>query len=214
MKVDRDPFSVNLIAVTKTVPIERIAESADAGIRLFGENRIQEAEPKVRAFREIATKEGYYNVEWHFIGHLQSNKVRKAVGLFDVIHSVDSVELAETINREAERIGKIQKVFIQVKLSHEQTKHGVAEEGFFELLKAVSTMENLNLVGLMTLPPYFEDPELSRPYFRRLAQLRDEAQARGYTIPHLSMGMSHDCEVAIEEGATYIRVGTALFGQR
>ncbi len=214
IKAKRDPFEVNLIAVTKTVEIERIREAADAGLRLFGENRVQEAQDKIPAFASIALKEGFSKIEWHFIGHLQSNKARQAVRLFDMIHSVDSVELATQLNKEASKIGKVQPILIQVKLSEGETKHGVKEDELWVLIDHITQLRNLSLQGLMTLPPYFEAPEDTRPYFRRLVALRKTVQDRGIALPHLSMGMSHDCEVAIEEGATYIRVGTAIFGER
>ncbi len=214
MKSERDPFEVNLIGVTKTVPVELITEAADAGIRLFGESRVQEAEEKIASFAPIALKEGFSGVQWHFIGHLQRNKARQAVRLFDMIHSLDSLELAWELNKEASKIGKIQQALIQLKLSEEETKHGLPESCLFDLLKAVSSMDNLSVLGLMTIPPLFEKPESSRPYFQKLASLRERAQREGFNLPYLSMGMSSDYEIAIEEGATFIRVGTAIFGQR
>ena len=214
MKVERDPFEVNLIAVTKTVGIDRIREAADAGLRLFGENRVQEAQDKIPAFAPIALQEGFSNIQWHFIGHLQGNKARHAVRLFDMIHSVDSISIAKELDKEASKLGKVQPILIQVKLSQEETKHGIREDDLWGLVNFIAQSANLSLQGLMTLPPYFEDPEGSRPYFRRLADIRKTIQEKGIALPHLSMGMSHDCEVAIEEGATFIRVGTAIFGER
>jgi|SRR5208337_221148 len=207
----RNPNEVSLIAVTKTVEIEKIKEAIDIGLRIFGENRVQEAQKKVPGFKSEVSDSG---IEWHLIGHLQNNKAKYAVRLFDLIHTVDSVELAEEINRQAEKIDKIQTVLVQVKLSGEETKHGVSEDDLVPLLKKVKGMNNLKLKGLMTIPPFFEDPEKTRPYFRRLRELRDKAEKAGCGLTELSMGMSNDFEVAIEEGATMVRIGTALFGER
>jgi pyridoxal phosphate enzyme (YggS family) len=211
MRAGREPSKVRLIAVTKTVDIDLIRKAVDIGIREFGENRVQEAQKKIKSNKlSVATE----SIHWHLIGHLQKNKVKTAVGLFDLIHSVDSVELAEEINSQAAKIGKRQRVLIQVKLSEEETKHGVAENDLFGLAREISAFGNLKLEGLMTLPPFFEDPEKARPYFRKLSGLRNEAAQRNLGLPELSMGMSHDFEVAIEEGATMVRVGTAIFGER
>ncbi len=210
MRAGRDPSEVVLIAVTKTVPAERIKEAVDLGIRLIGENRVQEAKEKIERLRDELPE----TVQWHMIGHLQKNKVRPAVMLFDMIQSVDSIELARKINRVAADFGKVQRVLIQVKLSEEETKHGVSEEALEALVEEVLSLENLSLEGLMTIPPFFEDPELVRPYFRRLRQLRDKLNEKGYRLKELSMGMSGDYEVAVEEGATMVRVGTAIFGRR
>ncbi len=203
----RSPDGIKLIAVTKTVEIEKMKEAVDIGLRTFGENRVQEAQKKV-----LELMGGL--IEWHLIGHLQKNKAKYAVGLFDFIHTIDSVELAEEINRQAEKIDKIQMVLVQVKLSAEETKHGVSEEDLVPLLKRVKEMTNLQLKGLMSIPPFFEDPEKARPYFRRLRELSDKAEKAGCDMTELSMGMSNDFEVAIEEGATMVRIGTALFGER
>ncbi|NOX19713.1 MAG: YggS family pyridoxal phosphate-dependent enzyme [Nitrospirae bacterium] len=210
MRAGRDPSEVVLIAVTKTVSAERIKEAVDLGIRLIGENRVQEAKEKIERLRDELPE----TVQWHMIGHLQKNKVRPAVMLFDMIQSVDSIELARKINRVAADFGKVQRVLIQVKLSEEETKHGVSEEALEALVEEVLSLENLSLEGLMTIPPFFEDPELVRPYFRRLRQLRDKLNEKGYRLKELSMGMSGDYEVAVEEGATMVRVGTAIFGRR
>ncbi|HKN19541.1 MAG TPA: YggS family pyridoxal phosphate-dependent enzyme [Dissulfurispiraceae bacterium] len=211
MRAGRSPDGVKLIAVTKTVEIEKIKEAVDIGLRIFGENRVQEAQKKIPALKSDVSDSG---IEWHLIGHLQKNKAKYAVPLFDLIHTIDSVELAEEINRQAEKIDKIQKVLVQVKLSGEETKHGVSEEGLVPLLKRVKGMNNLNLKGLMAIPPFFEDPEKTRPYFRRLRELIETAEKAGCNLTELSMGMSNDFEVAIEEGATMVRIGTALFGER
>jgi PLP dependent protein len=207
----RNPFDVKLVAVTKTVGTDKIREAIDLGLRSFGENRVQEAEAKIAALKTDVQNE---IVEWHLVGHLQKNKVKTAVHLFDLIHSVDSPELAKLIDTEAGKLGKVQRVLIQVKLSEEETKHGVAAEKLPDLLRAVSGMDHLSLEGLMTLPPFFEDPEKARPFFRRLRELRDEAESEGLNLPELSMGMTNDFEAAILEGATIVRIGTALFGER
>ena len=207
----RGPFDIKLVAVTKTVDIDRIKEAIDLGLRVFGENRVQEAKEKISALRfEIRDSE----VEWHLIGHLQKNKAKIAVMLFDMIHSLDSVSLAEEINKYAEKAGKIQRVLIQVKLSGEETKSGVAREGLMNLIGSVSGMKNLKLEGLMTMPPFFDSPGMARPYFRELRELRDNAESEGYKLPELSMGMTNDFEVAILEGATMVRIGTEIFQER
>ncbi|HWR57931.1 MAG TPA: YggS family pyridoxal phosphate-dependent enzyme, partial [Thermodesulfovibrionales bacterium] len=211
MRAGREPGDVKLIAVTKTVGIESIREAINAGLRVFGENRVQEAQEKLMSDELKVMSE---RIEWHLIGHLQRNKAKYAVRLFDLIHSVDSVELAGEIDRSAEKNGKIQDVLVEVKLSHERTKHGVSRTDLTGLLKEVAGFKHLNLVGLMTIPPFFDNPEDARPYFRELRNLRDEAVSSGFALPQLSMGMSGDFEVAIEEGATMVRVGTAIFGER
>ncbi|MEW6570617.1 MAG: YggS family pyridoxal phosphate-dependent enzyme [Nitrospirota bacterium] len=207
----RSPFDVKLIAVTKTVGTERIKEAVELGLRAFGENRVQEAKVKISNLRSQISNSV---IEWHLIGHLQKNKAKTAIRLFDVIQTLDSIELAALLNKCAEREGKSQRVLIQVKLSEEEAKHGVEPKKLMELIEAVSKMENLMLEGLMMMPPFFEDPEMARPYFRRLRELRDEAERRGYRFPELSMGMTNDFEIAILEGATMVRIGTALFGER
>jgi pyridoxal phosphate enzyme (YggS family) len=208
MRAGRAPDEIRLIAVTKTVSIERIREAVEAGLRIFGENRVQEAIPKIAFFR------GHGTVKWHLIGHLQKNKAKKAVEIFDVIESVDSRELAERINRCAGEAGKIQPVFIQVKLGDEETKHGIPAEEVEDLVGDVSQMENIRVEGLMAVPPYHENPEEVRPYFRKLRRIRDDLVTKGFPVRGLSMGMSHDFEVAIEEGATEVRIGTEIFGRR
>jgi pyridoxal phosphate enzyme (YggS family) len=211
LRTDRNPFVVNLIAVTKTVGIDKIKEAIEWGLRVFGENKVQEAKEKIEHCRiHIAD----CKIEWHLVGHLQRNKAKTAVQLFDIIHSLDSIGLAEDINKQAEKAGKIQRVLIQVKLSEEETKHGVSKKGLMDLVKTVSEMKNLKLEGLMTMPPFFDKAEMARPFFRELRELRDNAEKSGYQLPELSMGMTNDFEVAIEEGATMVRVGTAIFGER
>jgi len=212
MSADRPPDSVVLVAVTKTVPIDKIQEAIDAGLRIFGENRVQEARDKIMWFQ--ANPHGNIGVQWHMIGHLQTNKAKQAVQLFELIHSVDSPDLAEELNAQAAKIGKVQRVLVEVKLSAEEAKQGVSERGLIPLLTFIRDCENLKLEGLMTMPPYNPDAEAARPYFRRLCALRDEMRRAGFNLPELSMGMSHDFTVAIQEGATMVRVGTALFGER
>ncbi|MEN2986185.1 MAG: YggS family pyridoxal phosphate-dependent enzyme [Thermodesulfovibrionaceae bacterium] len=208
LRVGREPDDIKLIAVTKSQPVDKIKEAIDYGLRIFGENRVQEAKIKIAELKN-------FNIQWHMIGHLQTNKVKDAVNLFEVIHSVDSEKLAKFIDKEAEKRGKIQRVLIQVKLSEEDTKYGIKEEEVEKLIEVCLNLKNIKVEGLMTIPPYFENPEDVRPYFKKLRQIRDELNRKGYDfIKELSMGMSHDFEVAIEEGATMVRIGTALFGQR
>ena len=211
LMANRCPSEVHLVVVTKTVDAAAIRAAVDSGLRLFGENRVQEAKNKILSDEVHAIPE---KLEWHLIGHLQKNKARDAVQLFELIHTVDSIELAEELDKQAEKIGKIQRVLIQVKLAAEETKHGVSERGLPELLEKTAQMRHLRLEGLMTIPPYLENVKDVIPYFRRLRELRDEAEKNGYRLPELSMGMSHDYEAAIEEGATMVRIGTAIFGER
>jgi pyridoxal phosphate enzyme (YggS family) len=207
----RDPREVKLIAVSKTHPADTIREAIAAGCKSFGENKVQEAEGKIAEIGRAAA-------EWHLIGHLQSNKARKAVQLFDVIHSLDSVELPERLDRICIEEGRNElPVLVQVDLAGEETKSGVAEADLDELVSFLSRCERLAFIGLMVLPPYFEDPEATQTYFVRLREMRDRLASEGKFkrgSGELSMGMSHDFEVAIEEGATMVRVGTAIFGER
>jgi len=207
----RNPFDVTLVAVTKTVDAGRIKEAVSLGLRVFGENRVQEAQKKIEQCKEECAD---CQVEWHMIGHLQKNKAKIAVRLFDLIHSIDSIGLAEEVNTCASKENKVQKVLIEVKLSEEETKQGVGKENLMGLIRAATTMKNLKLTGLMTIPPFFEDPEMARPFFRELRELRDNAEKNGYALPELSMGMTNDFEVAILEGATMVRIGTGIFGER
>lgn len=211
LKADRSPDEVQLIVVTKTVGTKGILEAVAAGIRVLGENRVQEAKKKILSDEIRAMPE---KLQWHLIGHLQKNKAKDAVRFFELIHSVDSIELAAELDRQAEKIGKIQRILIQVKLSDEETKSGITEKGFPELLKTITQLKHLQLEGLMTIPPYLENVRDIVPYFRRLRELRDQAEKAGFRLPELSMGMSHDYEAAIEEGATMVRIGTAIFGER
>lgn len=199
----RDPRKITLVAVSKTYPAETIRQAMAAGLNVFGENRVQEAEAKIG---EIGR-----DVRWHLIGHLQSNKARKAVQLIDVIHSLDSVELAERLERICLEEGRNRlDVLVQVDLAGEAAKSGVTEADLPLLTKYLATCKCLLLKGFMLMPPFFEDAEDTRPYFRHLREIRDEMLPGG----ELSMGMSHDLEVAIEEGATMVRVGTSIFGRR
>ena len=206
LRAGRRPEEVRLVGAIKGVDVDRIAEAVESGLEIVGENYVQEALRK----REVLGD----RVRWHMIGHLQRNKARHAVGLFEMIHSVDSLKLAQELQKRAAKEGREVGVLLQVNLSGEETKSGVAPEGVQELAEAISEMPNLRLKGLMTMPPYFEDPEGARPYFQALRRLRDELQRQGLPVEELSMGMSADFEVAIEEGATLVRVGTAIFGQR
>jgi PLP dependent protein len=211
LRSGRSPEEIRLIAVSKTHPTEILRLAIAAGVRDLGENRVQEAEGKIKELRDS-------QVRWHMIGHLQSNKARRVVQLFDVVHSLDSSDLAERLNRICEEEERtVLPVLIEVKLGEEETKTGIREEELPALLETIKRCSRLKLKGLMTVPPYFEDRELVRPFFRRLRELRDNLRDRGLfdsKVGELSMGMSHDFQVAIEEGATMVRVGTAIFGER
>ncbi|MDP3049037.1 MAG: YggS family pyridoxal phosphate-dependent enzyme [Thermodesulfovibrionales bacterium] len=211
IRAGRKPEDIKLIAVTKTISIQQIKEAIDAGLRIFGESKVQEAREKIQNSK---FKIQDSNIEWHLIGHLQKNKAKTAVELFEIIHSIDSVELAEIADKHAEKAGKIQKILLQVKLSDEISKYGTLKDNLFELVREISEMKNLRIEGLMTIPSFFENPESARPYFSELRTLRDKAETMGFNLPELSMGMTNDFEVAIEEGATMVRIGTAIFGER
>ncbi|MCK7505230.1 MAG: YggS family pyridoxal phosphate-dependent enzyme [Desulfobacterales bacterium] len=205
----RDPQSVRLMAVSKTVAPERIRQALDAGVTLLGENYVQEAREKIPAIGHVA--------EWHMIGHLQTNKVKYVVNLFDWIHSVDRLELARELDKRAGQNNRRLNVLIEVNVSGEESKSGIEATQALELVRQVSLLPNINLRGLMTMPPYSDNPENSRPYFQALRKLRDDISAADIPSIHmdeLSMGMTDDFEVAIEEGATIIRVGRAIFGNR
>jgi pyridoxal phosphate enzyme (YggS family) len=205
-KIGRDPNEIKLVAVSKTVEVDRIMEAIEAGVSILGENYVQEAQKKIE---EIGRP-----VSWHFIGHLQTNKAKYAIRLFDMIHSLDSVPLAEELNRRAEQADRVMGVMIEVNLSKEATKFGTDEEVVVNLAKRIQNLNHLSLEGLMTMPPYFDSPELSRPYYIALRELKEKMVKEGVPMKDLSMGMSNDFEIAIEEGATYVRVGTAIFGPR
>jgi pyridoxal phosphate enzyme (YggS family) len=205
---NRPKSDVALMAVSKVHPVEAILEAYAAGQRLFGENRVQEFQEKSPHLKELS------GAEFHLIGPLQSNKTAKAAELFDAIDAVDSLKIAQRLNTTAAALGKKLPVLIEVKLSHEESKHGLAPEELPSLLTAMNELESIETVGLMTVPPWSEDAEVARPYFRELRRLRDESAARFPRVTQLSMGMSNDFTVAIEEGSTCVRVGTALFGRR
>jgi len=206
-RVGRQPQEVKLLAASKSRTPQEVEELRKLGQRLFGENRVQEAKAKIPLCSS--------DLEWHMIGHLQRNKVRHAVQIFDMVHSVDSVALAEELNRQSLLQGKHLRVLVQVNVSGESTKHGLTPESARALLERSNEWKHLEFCGLMTMAPYCEDPERARPWFRMLRQLRDTWQKElGLLLPELSMGMSGDLEPAVEEGATIVRVGTALFGPR
>jgi len=208
-RAGRDPAAVRLVAVSKTRPAGDIELAAQAGQRLFGENYVQELVAKAAAVQQP--------VEWHYIGHLQSNKVRQLAGLITMIHSVDRLSLAEEISRQWGRLGSSCDVLVQVNVAQEASKSGTSTEEALALVSQVAALPHLRVRGLMAMPPFFDDPEAARPYFRQLRQLAEtirSAALPGVTLDELSMGMSGDFEVAIEEGATLVRVGTAIFGQR
>lgn len=208
---DRAPDDVKLIAISKTHPSAAVKELLDLGARDIGENRVQEAESKIAAV-------GRDQARWHLVGHLQANKARRAVDLFDVVHSLDSIDLARRLDRLCdEKQRESLSVLIQVDLGHEETKSGIEEADLGQLAETIESLPRLQLIGLMTLPPFFENPEHGRPFFQRLRELRDELARRGVfgdRKGELSMGMTHDFAVAIEEGATMVRIGTAIFGER
>jgi pyridoxal phosphate enzyme (YggS family) len=209
----RDSQFIALMAVTKTVAPEQIREAYEAGVRLFGENRVQEFAGKSEALKNLRA------AEWHMIGHLQSNKARSAVELFHAVDSVDSVRLLQRLNTAAQELGKKVPVLIEINIGGEAAKSGVApgSRELEEILTAAPTCEFVEIHGLMTVPPYNDDPEQSRPFFREMRELRDQIAATrlpSVIMETLSMGMSHDFEVAIQEGSTCVRVGTAIFGER
>ncbi len=206
----RQPGDVKLVAVSKTVPFEKILTAIDLGVTVFGENYVQEARDKFNALYS-------HPLSWHFIGHLQSNKAKYVVKIFDLIHSVDSLKLSKEIDKQAGKIGKVQSVLIQVNIAEETSKSGVLLEDTARLVSEMSQLTHLEVKGLMTMPPYFNAPEKARPYFKALRQLRDQIRAMeipGVAMDELSMGMTGDFEVAIQEGATLVRIGTAIFGER
>jgi len=209
LKAGRISDSVRLVAVSKTKASDLVNEAAKAGQRLFGENYVQELVAKAKDVTE--------KVEWHFIGHLQSNKVRQIAGLVTMVHSVDRLSLAEEIDRQWGKLGLACDVLIEVNIAGEETKSGTSAEELLELVRRVSLLTNIRVKGLMTMPPVFDDPEAARPYFRKLRLMAEDISAEGVPgvdMRELSMGMSGDFETAIEEGATLVRVGTAIFGER
>ena len=213
-RCDRNPDDIRLVAVSKKVSAERVREAIEAGVAIFGENYIQEARKKINSLTSL-------DVSWHFIGHLQSNKAKYAVKLFELIHSVDSLKLARRLSQEAKKINKIQQILIQVNIGQDAVKSGISPAETGRLLKEIRRLENISVKGLMIMPPFFDDPQKSRPYFTTLKDLRNRFReelsidaAPNISMEELSMGMTADFEVAIECGATIVRVGTAIFGAR
>lgn len=212
MRAGREPDEVELIAVTKTQNDNVIDNAIIHGLRNFGENYVQEAIKKHTSLNQTCE---YTKINWHLIGHLQKNKVKPAIKHFSVIHTIDSLELAYLIDKEAKKIGKVQNGLIQVKLSDEPTKHGINSKELPSLVEKILVLENLQIQGLMGIPEFFADPEKVRPYYSKLRYLQEQLISSGYNqLKELSMGMSNDFEIAIEEGATIVRIGTAIFGKR
>ncbi len=208
-RAGRDPGKIRLVAVSKTVESGRIRQALEAGVDSLGENYVQEAQKKIEELGPLAA--------WHFIGHLQSNKAKAAVRLFDWVHSVDSLRLAQELSRVAGQQNKVLPVLLQINLGQETTKFGALQDDTFRLLEQMGLLPGISVKGLMTLPPFFDNPEESRPYFhalRDLAEAVSRQKIAGVSMEELSMGMSNDFETAIEEGATLVRVGTAIFGPR
>lgn len=206
-RAGRDPASVHLIAVSKTFPITDIQEAIEAGQDTFGESRLQEAAPKIEALSQ--------QVEWHFIGRVQSNKVRKILSCFDYVHALDSLKLASHMDGVAGEMGLRPKIFLQVNQSGEESKGGFSIAELSQVVHEIAALQHLDIVGLMTIPPAVEDPEDARQWFSEMRIFRDDVTRQsGMVLPFLSMGMSGDFEVAIEEGATHVRVGSAIFGRR
>ena len=205
----RDPNDVQLVAVTKSVAVSQIREALDAGLKVFGENRVQEAKGKVALLSSPS-------IQWHLVGHLQTNKSKLAVELFELIHSLDSVKLAVSLDRHGAALRKQVRALIEVNLGGESDKSGLHESELFPLLQACRAYAHLTIEGLMAIPPFHRNPQDARPFFRRLRLLRDRAADThpDFRLRHLSMGMSNDFEVAIDEGATLVRIGTAIFGNR
>jgi PLP dependent protein len=208
-RANRNPNQIKLVAVSKLIPTLLIREGIKAGIQILGENRVQEAREKIEFLGKT--------VEWHMVGHLQRNKVKYIFDLFDMVHSVDSLSLAQEINKEAGKRNQTMKALIQVNVAGEKTKSGLIPEELIPTLKQMASLSNLSIRGLMTMPPFFSDPKQVRPFFGIMKQLAEEAKREGIeriSMEELSMGMSHDFDIAIEEGATIVRIGTAIFGSR
>ncbi len=206
-RAGRDPSTVQIVAVSKNHPPESVEAAAAAGLTVFGENRVQEAAAKIPQCSS--------RLEWHLVGHLQSNKARPAVLLFHAIHSVDSPDLLRRLDRIAGEEGRRLRLLLEVNVSGESSKFGLKPEALTDTLRIAESLPRVEIVGLMTMPPISEDPERARMFFRALRELRDRTRAEtGFELPELSMGMSHDFEVAVEEGATMVRIGTDIFGPR
>lgn len=207
-RAKRKREEIILLAASKTQPIEKILEAYEAGIRYFGENKVQEGIDKIEKLKHIQ------DIHWHLIGGLQTNKVKYAIKYFEVIHSIDREALVDEIEKRSSKVGITVEGFIEVNFG-EESKYGVREENLFRLFEYIQTKKNIKINGLMTIPPYLENPEEVRPYFRKLRKLKESLEETfNIKLKHLSMGMSHDFEVAIEEGATIVRIGTAIFGER
>lgn len=206
-RAHRNPEGVTIVAVTKAVPPEGVEDALATGLTVFGENKVQEAKAKIPLVSSRAC--------WHMIGHLQTNKARDAVALFELIHSVDSAKLAGELDKWAGRDGKTQPILLEVNVSGEASKSGLKPEDLAATLEQIKALHRIEIRGLMTMVPFAKDTEKARPHFRRLRELRDEMENRfGVRLPELSMGMSHDFEIAVEEGATMVRIGKAIFGER
>ncbi len=206
----RNPDEVLLVGVSKRQSADKVRAAVNAGVTILGENYIQEAVEKIETLKEL-------EAAWHFIGHLQTNKARFAVQHFDLIHTVDSIKLAREIDKQARKIQKIQQVLIQINISQESSKSGARADDALALVREAAQFENIAITGLMGMPPFFDDPERARPFFRELARIRSKIEAAkisNVTMEHLSMGMSGDFKAAIEEGSTLVRIGTAIFGAR
>ncbi len=210
-KSGRDPRSISLVAVSKTFPSEKIREAYDCGLRIFGESRLQEASGKIEQLMSLP------DIRFHMIGHVQTNKIKMLKDYFDLIHSVDSIHLAHKLNDFYKTIGRVQDILVQVNLVNEPQKYGVRLEDFVEMINQIKSLNNLNLRGLMFIPPFFDDPEMNRDNFKKMKSLfdktkEDHPEFKDFNI--LSMGMSDDFEIAIEEGSNMVRIGTAIFGER
>jgi len=206
----RNADEIRLVAVSKTMPQEKLVQAIEAGVETLGENYVQEAREKFNALYALP-------VSWHFIGHLQSNKAKYVVKIFNLIHSVDSLKLAAELHKQAKKINKIQDVLIQINIAEETTKSGIQVEESIGIIREISRFDNVAIKGLMTMPPYFNAPEKVKPFFKALRELREDIKKKNIpnvSMAELSMGMTGDFEVAIQEGATLVRIGTAIFGER
>ena len=207
LRANKNPEEIKLVAVTKTATIEQIKEAISAGVKIIGENKVQEAKEKYQILSA--------DIEWHLVGHLQTNKVKYAIEIFDLIHSVDSIKLAKEIDRRSQQFGMITNVLVEVNISGEETKYGIKPEEVEPFIKEISEFSRIKIRGLMTIAPIAEDKEEVRPYFRKLRELSKEIKSKNIKnvkMDYLSMGMTEDFEVAIEEGANMIRVGRGIFG--